>query len=205
MNNIARSLVIFLSFVLITSGCSTDKPRQLRIGVSQCSNGPWREKQNREMERELLLHDNVTMDLICAEDDNERQIADIQQFIDEKYDLIIVSPNEPAPLTEIISKAYRSGTPVVLFDRRIEGTDYTAFVGGDNASAGRLLAEFAASQKSNGQVKVIELMGHMQTTPAILRHQGFITELTNHPEIQLLASVDAAWDGDRAMSITDSL
>ena len=61
------------------------------IGVSQCSEGSWRDKLNKEMERELLLHEGVAMELRCAHDNNQTQIEDIQYFIDKNTISICVS------------------------------------------------------------------------------------------------------------------
>lgn len=185
-------------------GSCAEKEVKYRIGVSQCSSGHWRDKQNSEMQRELLLHDGISMEIVCADDDDQKQIDQVQHFIDEKVDLIIISPNMEKPLTPIVSKAYDSGIPVVLFDRCIEGQKYTAFVGGDNIGVGQQLAYFAQKRLPKGG-KVIELMGNMKSSPARQRHQGFLADMKAHPEITVLASVDALWDGPVAASLTDSL
>ena len=78
--------VIYVSLLLILtvlSSCDDQlKHNDYRIGVSQCSGGSWRDKQNNEMLRELLLHDDATMELLCAVDHGKKQIEDIQYFID---------------------------------------------------------------------------------------------------------------------------
>ncbi|MBR5069875.1 MAG: substrate-binding domain-containing protein [Bacteroidales bacterium] len=189
---------------IVLCSCSTPQEPQYRIGVSQCSEGAWREKQNAEMERELLLHDGIAMELRSADDDSRRQIDDIRYFVNQKVDLLIVSPYEAETITPIVSEVYDAGIPVVVFDRRVEGDKYTAFVGGDNEGAGRLIARYALSlSKQGGQI--LELAGDMNTTPAQLRHQGFIKELEGHPEWKLLATVDAHWSGEEAAAMIDSL
>lgn len=200
-------LTILLSVLLYScsdGGGKSSETREYHIGVSQCSSGHWRDKQNSEMQRELLLHDGITMDLVCAEDDTEKQIQQIEHFIEQKVDMIIVSPNYEAPLTKVIAKAYDSGIPVVLFDRFVEGEKYTAFVGGDNVSVGQQLALFAQKCIPEGGT-VLELMGNMKTSPARLRHQGFIDEIRNTPHINVIASVDALWNGPMAADIADSI
>ena len=184
--------------------CSSPQEPQYRIGVSQCSGGAWREKLNSEMERELLLHDGITMEIRNAEDDNQRQIEDIKYFTSQKVDLLIVSPNEAKEITPIIAETYDSGIPVVVFDRRVKGDKYTAFVSGDNEGAGRLIAYYALTQLPNGG-KILELTGDMDTTPAQVRHQGFTKELQDYPQLQLLASVDMHWSGFDVADKMDSL
>ncbi len=212
----------FVAFLLVS--CSSAREPRYRIGVSQCSEGPWRSKQNAEMERELLLHDGISMELICCHDNSQQQIEDIRSFIDQKVDLIVVSPNEPEDVTPAVAEAFDAGIPVVVFDRQVIGDKYTAFVSGDNEGAGRLLARYAlslsllsdATERSNRsnslnpsnpiqRCNILELTGVMTTTPAQMRHRGIIQELEGHPQAKLLASVDAHWSGDDAAAMMDSL
>ncbi len=50
---------------------------------------------NYEMERELLLHPDMSLSRRIAYGSNELQCAQIDSFIKERVDLLIVSPNEP--------------------------------------------------------------------------------------------------------------
>ena len=102
-STLRKSFIITIGFIVfLLSSCTSAREPRLRIGVSQCSEGPWRAKQNAEMERELLLHDGISMELICCHDNSQQQIKDIRYFIDQKVDLIIVSPNEPEDVTPTI-------------------------------------------------------------------------------------------------------
>ncbi len=207
MQNHSKTLAKLLCAIVCMAcliACNTPQAPQYRIGVSQCSGGAWREKLNSEMERELLLHDGIVMEIRNANDSNQQQIEDVRYFIDQQVDLLIVSPNEAKEITPVISKAYDAGIPVVVFDRRVEGDKYTAFVSGDNEGAGRLIAYYTLSQLPQGG-KILELTGDMNTTPAQMRHQGFINELQSHPQLQLLASVDMHWSGFEVADKVDSL
>ena len=233
-STLTKSFIITIVFIVIIgfiafllSSCSSSREPRFRIGVSQCSEGPWRAKQNAEMERELLLHDGISMELICCHDNSQQQIEDIHNFIDQKVDLIIVSPNEPEDVTPAIAEAMDAGIPVVVFDRQVLGDKYTAFVSGDNEGAGRLLARYAMSNlllsdategsnrsnRSNSlnpsnpiqRCNILELTGLMTTTPAQMRHRGIVEELEGYPNAKLLASVDAHWSGDDAAALMDSL
>ena len=194
----------FVFFAILLSSCSSSREPRYRIGVSQCSEGPWRSKQNAEMERELLLHDGISMELICCHDNSQQQIEDIHYFINQKVDLIVVSPNEPEDVTPAVAEAFDAGIPIVVFDRQVLGDKYTAFVSGDNEGAGRLLARYALSLPMK-ECQILELTGVMTTTPAQMRHQGIVEELKGYPQAKLLASVDAHWSGDDAAAMMDSL
>ena len=230
-STLRKSFIVTIGFIaFLLSSCTSSREPRLRIGVSQCSEGPWRAKQNAEMERELLLHDGISMELICCHDNSQQQIEDIHNFINQKVDLIIVSPNEPEDVTPAVAEAYDAGIPIVVFDRQVIGDKYTAFVSGDNEGAGRLLARYAMSQsllpdatersnRSNPSLhtdatnrsnpiqrcNVLELTGLMTTTPAQMRHRGFVKELETYSHAKLLASIDAHWSGDDAAALMDSL
>ena len=194
---------ILLSLMFVACDENNDN-HAYRIGVSQCSGGFWREKQNNEMRRELLLQEGATMELLCANDDNEKQMADIQHFIDEQVDILVVSPNDTNALTATIEKAYHAGIPVLLFDRTIHSDQYTAFVGGDNDEVGRQIAAYITTRLPKGG-KVIEIMGNLKTSPAWQRHRGFVNGLSDVGGIEIVASVDAGWQGQLAESAADSL
>ena len=146
-----RSLSLYLlSFMLqsclLTSCDHGEEQKLFRIGVSQCSGGHWRQKQNNEMLRELLLQEQATLEIRCADDQEVKQIEDIQYFMDNHFDIIVVSPNTAAALTDVIAKAYRKGIPVLLFDRVVNGDQFTAFVGGDNLGVGQQQAAYISKR-----------------------------------------------------------
>lgn len=201
---LALAEILFSSLLFIACN-EANGNHTYRIGVSQCSGGFWREKQNNEMLRELLLHEDATMELLCAVDNGEKQVEDIKYFIDKNVDILVVSPHDTKALSDIIGKAYDKGIPVLLFDRTINSDKYSAFVGGDNTKVGLLMAAYVATELKHGGGKVLEIMGDMQTSPAIQRHQGFINGLLHSPDIDVVASVDAGWLGPRASEATDSL
>lgn len=199
-------MAVMMLFLLIFMSCSDGDKHEYRIGVSQCSSGFWRQKQNNEMLRELLLQEGATMELRCADDNDDKQIADIQHFIDQKVDILIVSPHDTKELTDVIGKAYDAGIPVLLFDRIIDSDKYTAFVGGDNEGVGHLMAAYVATRLPNkGVGKVLEITGDMQTSPAWQRHEGFMKGIVEANNIEVIATADGLWLGPRASAIADSL
>ncbi len=195
---------ILLCGIISFGMSSCHKERLYRIGVSQCSSDDWRNKMNEEIHRECILHDDVEVEIRSADDDINRQIADIQYFLDNGFDAIIASPIEAEAITPIIRKVYRSGVPIVVFDRNTTEECYTAFQGADNRAIGRQVANLAKSNLGN-DFSVIEICGRSGSTPAIDRHQGFMDEVTGHGGIKILASVVGNWDYDESLRLADSL
>ena len=206
--NLTRYLksLILIAFVAVSlSACRDDGAnRHYRIGVSQCSDDAWRTKLNEEMQRELLFHPEISLEVRSADDDNQKQAADINHFIVEHVDLLIVSPNEAAVLTPAVSKAYDAGIPVIVADRKVTGEKYTAFIGGDNLSVGRLMAQSVMMMLPEGG-KVLEIMGLPGSTPAVLRHQGFVEGLAERSGSYEVVQGVGNWFRDKGEAVADSL
>lgn len=173
------------------SSCSHREPH-FRIGVSQCSDDEWRHQMNSEMAREALFYDGVEIDIRTVKDDNAQQEKDIRQFIKEGVDLLIVAPNEAAPITPVVEEAYNKGIPVIVVDRRILSDKYTAYVGADNFEIGKAIGKYVANVL-HGKGTVVEIAGLAGSTPAIDRHEGFMSVISGYPDIRLLAKEDGAW------------
>lgn len=192
-----------LILILLLSACS--RPDKYVIGVSQCSDDEWRNKMNSEILRESSLYDEkVQVEIRTVKDDTRKQKEDIAYFIDKKVDLLIVAPNEAAPLTSIVEKAFDAGIPVIVVDRKILSDKYTAFIGADNYEIGKTAGEYVVSFL-RGRGKVLELTGLKSSSPASDRHLGFMESIRNAPGIEILASVDAGWLGIEAEQKTDSV
>lgn len=99
--------------LLLLGSCGAERTRYV-IGVSQCSDDAWRSQMNQEIRREALFYPQARVEFRSAHDDSRRQIADIEAFIREGVNLIVVAPNEADAMAPVIEKAYRQGIPVVL-------------------------------------------------------------------------------------------
>lgn len=158
---------------------------------------------NYEMERELLLHPDMVLSRRIAYGSNELQCAQIDSFIAERVDLLIVSPNEAEAVKPAVTRAYRAGIPVIVADRRVTGDEWTAFIGGDNYKVGSLMAQWITSQLSSlggrpGGVVVLEVAGLPGSTPATLRHQGLMDGLPEGVEVH---SVMGSWYREEAYKV----
>ena len=138
------------------------------VGVSQCSEDIWRDKLNEELRMGEYYHSNLTLHIASANDNDRRQIAQIDEFIAQKVDLLIVSPNQLHTISPAIERAYAAKIPVILFDRKTDSKKYTAFIGADNYEIGRTMGRYLALQLG-GRGKVVEVMGRHRTPS---RHDG---------------------------------
>lgn len=164
------------------------------IGFSQCTTADmWRKTMDYEMQNELIYFPGLHLIIKDAQNSSTKQIADIQELLSEGIDLLIVSPNESEPLTGIVSEVYKKGIPVILIDRKIESTDYSAFIGGNSYQIGKEAGKYAV-KLLKGKGNIIEISGLEGSSPAKERHKGFVEEITKAPGIDITRSLSGEWE-----------
>ncbi|MDR3651766.1 MAG: substrate-binding domain-containing protein [Paludibacter sp.] len=179
--------------VILFNSCSKEKSNQIKvIGVSQCSDDAWRRTMNDEILREASFYHGVEVSIKTAHDSNQQQIRDIESFIADKVDLIIVSPNEAIPLTPVIEKAMQEGIPVILVDRKISSGKYTAFVGADNYQIGKEVGVYTANLL-NGKGNIAEIRGLKGSTPDSERNRGFMSVIEKYRNIHIVYQDYGDW------------
>jgi signal transduction histidine kinase/AraC-like DNA-binding protein len=144
------------------------------------------------MQKELGFYPNVQFQMLDAHNDSDLQRRQVQELLRQHVDLLIISPNQSGPLTDLAEAAYSQGTPVIILDRRTTSRLYTAYVGGNNLEVGRTAGHYAAqllSQKGN----IIEVLGTPGSSPAAERHRGFAQALAAYPGLRLVAQVQGDW------------
>lgn len=183
-----RYHILFLYFALFAClACQRERNPRYVIGVSQCSEDLWRQTMNEELKREVALYQADAEVLIrSVKDDTPKQIADIEWFIEQKVDVLVVSPNESEACTPVIEKAYQQGIPVILVDRKIATESYTAYVGANNYQIGKEAGHYAIGILK-GKGNIAEVRGTKGSTSDAERHKGFVDALKNAPEVQIVA------------------
>ena len=195
-----RNWCVILFAVLLCMGCSRRQPRYV-IGVSQCSEDIWREKQNAELRMGAYLHGDVELRFAAAYDSDERQVQQIDSLVQTGIDLLIVAPNQVQTISPAIDRAYDSGIPVIVFERKTNSKKFTAFISADNYEMGRVMGDYVASQLQ-GRGRVMEVMGLRGSSPAIERHKGFADALNRYPDIHLVATLQGDWTEQSAYEAT---
>ena len=194
--------VVFLT--LVFSACSDNNVKKYVIGVSQCSEDIWRDKLNNELVMSTYQHDNVTLKFASANDNDRLQKQQIEQFIKEGVNLLIVSPNQIHTISSVIDKAYDAGIPVILFDRKTDSKKYTAFIGADNYEAGYEIGYFIG-QQLDGKGNIAEICGLQASSPAIERNRGFMDALKNYSGIKVIARKHGDWVKESGVMAMDSV
>ena len=184
-------LIIYVAIIVLLTGCA-QQPRKYVIGVSQCSEDTWRDKLNDELKMGEYLNDSLIVKLASSNDDNVLQNKQVNQFIDEGVDLLIVSPNQLSAISKSVERAYDKGIPVILYDRKTNSDKYTAFIGCDNYTIGKSMGTFIA-QQLQGKGRIVEIRGLEGSSPALERHRGFMDAIKPYPGLQVVASEGGNW------------
>ena len=199
-------LVTLLSCLL--PACTADdynaEQERFLIGISQCSDDNWRRKMNEELQREAAINHCVELEIRSANDNDQTQIDDIDYFIRQKVDLIIVAPNTTKAISPAIKRALDSHIPIILVDRSIDSEDPTAYIGANNFEIGEMVGEYVASRLEH-KGKVFEVTGLKESSPAKERHSGFVQALSDESGIELSKVVHCDWTYPSARRMAESL
>lgn len=185
-----KHIILYVILLLLVFVSCSD--RRTVIGVSQCSDDLWRQKVNREIKIGQYQYKNVDVVFASADNNGQRQARQIDSLVKAKVDLLVVAPSDVKTVAPAIERAYRAGIPVILYDRMIESTHYTAYIGTDNVAIGKEVADYLAHQLQ-GRGTVVEITGERGSTPVADRHRGFMQGMKAFPQIQVV-TLEGDWN-----------
>src|SRR5271154_622579 len=198
-----RSLLLTAALSLL-AGCSrpagpaAGAPRPHFVAFSQCNNAePYRAAQNELLTRICAKPGDIKLTITYGQQDNSKQIAQIETLILQKPDLLIVAPNERAPLTAVMGKAMAAGIRTICLERDIAEPNYTTYIACDNLSIGKLAGQFIVDKlkakygKPKG--KIVELRGLLGVEAEINRYGGAHEVFDRYPEIKVVHEAVADW------------
>ncbi len=197
----ACCLVVFsltaLSCHSSNSSAGAQKKRYF-VAFSQCNNAePYRAAQNATMTKLFAACPDVNLVISDAQQDNSKQVAQIETFIRQKPDLLIVAPNERAALTAVMGEAMEAHIPTICLERDILQPNYTTYIRSDNYAIGRMAGEFIVSylKKKYNSPKgiVVEIRGLLGVEGEINRESGAKSVFVQYPDIKIVADPVADW------------
>ena len=182
-------------------GAAEADAKTFRIAFSQCNSAePYRTAQNNIFERDVKKYPGVEIDIFDAQQDNAKQINQIENIMMRGADLLIVAPNEAASLTPIVKKAHDSGMKVVCLERDLVNPEYDMFVGADNVVIGEMAGLFVKDQVESKGIEnpvIVEMKGLLGSPPQEERHEGARAYIDQLENVQVIEEV-ASWLQDEA-------
>ena len=189
---IALARILLLAATLFLGISSLAGQQRWVVGMSQCNLGePWRVQMNADIRKAAAGHPELTVIFKDAQNDTLKQRAHVEEFVNSRVSLLIISPKEAVPLTAPVAEAFRRGIPVIVLDRRVLGAEYTTFIGADNRIIGRAAGRWAAGRLP-GKGKIVELKGLMTSTPGQDRHSGFVEGIKG-TGLEVVFAADMKW------------
>lgn len=183
----------------------TTEGKHFVVGFAQAnSKDPYRQVQNAALKKAAETYPDITLDIQDAADNSETQIGQIETFLTKKVDLLLVSPNEAAPLTPVIGKVYDAHIPVVLMERGINSDKYTAWIGGDNKEIGEEAGKFVID-RTKGDAKIVEIEGKADATPTKDRSDGFHDAIHKSPDLVVVDHYNCDYQREPARKYMENL
>jgi ribose transport system substrate-binding protein len=189
-----------LAGALLLAGCGGggQARKQFVVAFSQANNAePYRAAQNAFLARLFAAQPDVKLAIADAQQDNSKQVAQVETFIRQKPDLLIVAPNERAALTAVMGQAMEAKIPVICLERDILQPNYTSYVHSDNIAIGRLAGQFIVDYltKKYGKPKgnIVAMRGLLGVEGEINRDRGAREVFDKYPQIKIVSDPVADW------------
>ncbi len=182
MLNIKSIILMFLFIVQEVYGAQSSKT--IAFAQDTMAND-FRREQVYEVRDTVARYEGLRFVYSDGEGHIALMIQQIETFISQKVDLLIIGTSDYNAIVPVVSKAYQSGIPVIILDRGIAGTNYTTFINSDNIKIGELAAAYIAKRlEGKGRVLIFEGLANADVTQ--LRTKGFLEEISKNKEIEVI-------------------
>lgn len=190
--------------LMLTSGAAL---ADLKIGVSMSQfDDTWLTYLRESMDSKAKsLPDGVTLQFEDARSDVVKQLSQVESFISQKVDAIIVNPVDTAATQRITKSAVAAGIPLVYVNRRPDDLKLPAgvvTVASDDLEAGRMQMQYLAD-KMAGKGNIVILLGDLANNSTTNRTKGVKEVLAKYPDIKIEQEQTGIWSRDKGMTLVN--
>ncbi|MEA1029750.1 sugar ABC transporter substrate-binding protein [Pseudomonas sp. N-137] len=190
--------------LMLTSGAAL---ADLKIGVSMSQfDDTWLTYLRESMDSKAKsLPDGVTLQFEDARSDVVKQLSQVESFISQKVDAIIVNPVDTAATQRITKAAVAAGIPLVYVNRRPDDLKLPAgvvTVASDDLEAGRMQMQYLAD-KMSGKGNIVILLGDLANNSTTNRTKGVKEVLAKYPDIKIEQEQTGIWSRDKGMTLVN--
>lgn len=153
--------------------------------------------------QDTAAKEGLTLRIQYAEFDSSKQNAQVETFIVQGVDAIVVAPNDTSGIIPVVRDARARGIPVFTADIRAEGADIVSHIASDNVEGGRILGEYLA-QHLGGTGK-IAIVDHPAAASVRERVAGFEEAVAGYPELSIVQRVPGEGQRDKAFKAAQDL
>ncbi len=215
MNRNSRSLLsgLLSSLLAVTLVCCTRQGPDTRgdstsaqptIGLSISTlNNPFFVSLRDGAEAEAKAK-GIKLITVDAQDDPAKQIAGVEDLIQKRIKVLLINPTDSDAVANVVKEAEAAGINVISLDRRVNGAEVSAHVGSDNATGGKMAAEFLL-EKIADKGNVVELEGTPGSSAARERGKGFDSVIDGQPDVKVIARQPADFDRVKGLSVMENI
>lgn len=157
----------------------------------------------RDGAQQAAKKEGVELIVSDAQNDAAQQQDDIQAFITQQVDAILVNPVDSEAVVPAIQAANDAGIPVIALDRGAAGGKIATLIASDNVEGGRMAARELIRLVGSGPVAQLE--GIPGTSAARDRGKGFEEVIEGQSKVRLVASQPANFDRAQGLNVTQNI
>lgn len=202
MSRTPRLAALAVSLLLASTSVLAD----LKIGVSMPTFDDNYLTYLRENMSKKAKQDGVSLQFEDARNDVVKQLNQVQSFLSQKVDAVIVNPVDTAATRNLIESATKAGIPLVFVNRKPNDPKLPAgvvTVTSNDLEAGHLQAQYIAD-KLGGKGQVAILLGELSNNSTQVRTAGFKEILAKYPGIKIVEEQTGMWLRDKGMDLTSN-
>ena len=197
-------LVLALSMLLALTACSTSqKSDKVKIGVTLMDfSTEFGIGLKDYMTAKADAMGDVELTVVDAGGDAAKQLQQVETFISQKVDAIIMQPQEQEACSPAIDTAKAAGIPIINCNS-LTITEPDAYVGSNDSESAEIAMTYIAEQLG-GKGNVLMMHGHPGQTAEVKRTEGAMDILAQNPDMTLLDEQTADWDRAEAMTLMEN-
>ncbi|MBX3240779.1 MAG: sugar ABC transporter substrate-binding protein [Chitinophagaceae bacterium] len=200
--NIFIPLIITGLFGSCNQGTGNKEEGGLVIGASMLSLQSEFVVNVKDAMEEEAKNQKIKLIVNDAQRTADRQVQQIESFIAQRVDAIILNPCEVEASSPAVEKAKAAGIPVVNVNSETSA-EPDGFVGSRDEESAEIAMEHIA-KLLNGKGNIVMIDGYMGQAAQLKRAAGAKAVLEKYPEIKVLAEQTADWDRAKAMSLMEN-
>lgn len=142
--------------------------------------------------------------VVDAQDDTSKQIAGIEDLIQQKVDVILINPTDSDAIATAVESANAANIPVITVDRAANGGTIVSHIASDNVAGGKMAGDYIL-EAIGGKGNIVELQGTAGTSAARDRGEGFHNAVDNQNDVKVIASQPADFDRAKGLSVMENI
>ncbi len=156
------------------------------------------------VKEEAAKYDNIKLDVFDGQANDDTENGLIENAITNKYDVIIVQPNNGEAQRPYVEKAVAAGIKVITTNARISGIEGSSSVDADPYLQAKVNADLAVSQVPQN-ANVVVLKGPPGNFHADQRRESWQKEFFDkRPDVKIVGEEIANWNKDEAMNYMET-